>query len=257
MEVSPRLLFSAASSAHSESVNSALTIRAFVKRRKQFRDLITANSNLTYSRYWRLVALSSVDFCFTIPLATWNIVANASQGTVHPYVSWHYAHWGYSRVFQFPRIVLEKYPVTVYSLETTRWAAVLCAFVFFGFFGFADEAKKNYRLLASTVTKRLGYTTFTESTAISDSYVYSSFSFRFRPCANESTILFTAWSSLVPARRPVFRFQCSSAKKLKRRGIHSIPSRISCRPRSSSTSTISSSNPTPLRTSRIRPAPRV
>jgi pheromone a factor receptor len=64
-------------------------------------------------------------------------------------------------------------PVQIASLETTRWAAVLCAFVFFAFFGFADEARKNYRALASNVSKRLGYTTFTESAAISDSMVKS------------------------------------------------------------------------------------
>jgi pheromone a factor receptor len=150
-----------------------LTIRAFMQRRKQFRDLITANANLTYSRYWRLIALSSVDFCFTIPISIWTIVSSIKFGSVHPYVSWEYAHWGYSRVFQFPKVVYGKNPIAVYSLETQRWAVVLCAFVFFGFFGFADEAKKNYRLLASTVTKRLGYTTFTESAAISDSMVKS------------------------------------------------------------------------------------
>ncbi|KAF9791976.1 STE3-domain-containing protein [Thelephora terrestris] len=149
----------------------ALTIRAFMKRRKQFRDLITANSNLTYSRYWRLVALASLDFCFTIPFATWGVVGPALWSEVRPWVSWADTHWGYSRVFQFPRILLD--PVSAYSLETTRWAAVFCAFVFFGFFGFADEARKNYRLLASTVTKRLGYTTFSESMAISDSMVKS------------------------------------------------------------------------------------
>jgi len=150
-----------------------LTIHAFMKRRKQFRDLVTANSHLTYSRYWRLVALASVDFCFTIPLAIWAIVGNVLWGDVRPWVSWADTHWGYSRVFQFPKVLLDQNPVTGFSLETTRWAAVLCAFVFFGFFGFADEAKKNYRLLASTVSKRLGYTTFTESAAISDSMVKS------------------------------------------------------------------------------------
>jgi hypothetical protein len=58
----------------------------------------------------------------------------------------------------------------LYALEFSRWAAVICAFVFFGFFGFADEAVKNHYLLASLFTKRLGYTTFTQSTAISDLY---------------------------------------------------------------------------------------
>jgi pheromone a factor receptor len=141
-----------------------------MKRRKQFRDLITANSNLTYSRYWRLVALASLDFCFTIPFATWGVVGPALWSDVRPWVSWADTHWGYSRVFQFPKVLLD--PVTSFSLETTRWAAVLCAFCFFGFFGFADEARKNYRLLASTITKRFGYTTFSEST-ISDSMVKS------------------------------------------------------------------------------------
>jgi len=150
-----------------------LTIRAFMKRRKQFRDLITANTNLTYSRYWRLVALASLDFCFTIPLAIWGIIGPAMWGDIRPWVSWADTHWGYSRVFQFPRILLEQDQVVLTSLETTRWAAVVCAFVFFGFFGFADEAKKNYRLLASTVTKRLGYTTFAETAAVSDSIVKS------------------------------------------------------------------------------------
>jgi pheromone a factor receptor len=149
------------------------TILAFMRRRKQFKDLVTVSSNLTYSRYWRLVALASVDFCFTVPLAIWGIVQNTQTEQVYPWVSWADTHWGYSRVFQFSRVVLDLTPVAVVGLETTRWAAVLCAFVFFGFFGFADEAKKHYRLVASTVTKRLGYTTFTESTAISGSMVKS------------------------------------------------------------------------------------
>ena len=156
-----------------------------MRRRKQFKDLITANSHLTYSRYWRLIALASLDFCLTIPVALWGIVANSTASEVRPWVSWADTHWGYSRVFQFPRIIMDQTPVLVYLLETTRWAAVICAFIFFGFFGFADEAKKNYRLLASTVTKRLGYTTFSETAAISDSYVSSS-SFRFRICFNPS-----------------------------------------------------------------------
>lgn len=149
----------------------ALTIHAFMKRRKQFRDLITTNSNLTYSRYWRLMALASVDFCFTLPLALWGFIGPMFWSEVRPWVSWADTHLGYSRVFQFPRFLMS--PVQIASLETTRWAAVLCAFVFFAFFGFADEARKNYRALASNVSKRLGYTTFTESAAISDSMVKS------------------------------------------------------------------------------------
>jgi pheromone a factor receptor len=126
-----------------------------MRRRKEFRDLVTANSNLTSSHYWRLVALASVDFCFTIPLAICGVVMDANLG-VSPWVSWADTHWGYSRVFQFPRVILYRSPVAIGLFEIARWNTVLCAFVFFGFFGFANEAMENYRLLASTVAKRLG-----------------------------------------------------------------------------------------------------
>lgn len=68
-------------------------------------------------------------------------------------------------------------PVAVAGLETSRWAAVLCAFTFFGFFGYSDEAKKNYRLLAYTITRRFGNSASTESEAISDSYADPSLHF--------------------------------------------------------------------------------
>jgi pheromone a factor receptor len=149
-----------------------LTVRAFMERRKQFKDLMSANSYLTYSRYWRLIALASVDFCFTIPIAVRTIALAALSG-VHPWISWDNTHGNYSRVVQIPRVLLDQDPALVFSLEIARWAAVICAFVFFGFFGFADEAMKNYRLVASTVTKRFGYTTFSESASMSDPMVKS------------------------------------------------------------------------------------
>lgn len=141
-------------------------------RRKQFKDLVSTNAYLTYSRYWRLVALASTDFCFTIPIAVRTIVLGIASGPA-PWVSWADTHSGYSRVFQVPRVLLNQSPSLVISFEITRWAAVICAFVFFGYFGFADEAIKNYRLLATTVTKRFGYTTFTETKSMTDSYVAS------------------------------------------------------------------------------------
>jgi pheromone a factor receptor len=137
-------------------------------RRKQFQDLVSTNAYLTYSRYWRLVALASTDFCFTIPIAVRTIAEGIASGPA-PWVSWADTHSGYSRVFQVPRVLLNQSPALVASFEITRWAAVICAFVFFGFFGFADEAMKNYRLFATTVTKRFGYTTFTETKSMTDS----------------------------------------------------------------------------------------
>jgi len=47
----------------------------------------------------------------------------------------------------------------VISLETTRWFVILCAVVFFAYFGFADEARKNYRAAFGSVAKRVGLST--------------------------------------------------------------------------------------------------
>jgi len=115
--------------------------------------------------------LATVDFTITVPFAIWVIVQNSVFAEVRPWVSWADTHWGYFRVFQIPAVTYDH--TTVVLLELYRWPAVLCAFLFFAFFGFADEAKKNYRLLGSSISKRFGFTTFTESAAISDSMVKS------------------------------------------------------------------------------------
>ena len=64
-----------------------------MKRQKQFKDLVTTNSHLSYSRYWRLVALASLDFIYTIPLSLYFIIHFATSG-VSPWVSWADTHWG-------------------------------------------------------------------------------------------------------------------------------------------------------------------
>jgi pheromone a factor receptor len=147
-------------------LSSAFTLRAFLKRRKQFKDFISTGA-LTYNRYWRLAALATVDFFITLPFSTWWVIRNAVVFPVRPWISWADTHWGYSRVFQFAAVTYDG--PTLAMLEMIRWSPVFCALVFFAFFGFAEEAKKNYRLFASTVTKRFGSTTSTQSTGI-DSY---------------------------------------------------------------------------------------
>jgi hypothetical protein len=41
------------------------------------------------------------------------------------------------------------------DLEMSRWLFLVCAFVFFGFFGFADEARKNYRMAAVFICEKV------------------------------------------------------------------------------------------------------
>jgi len=102
------------------------------------------------------MALAGIELLCTIPLASYDLYLNVSAGLV-PWISWDNVHFGFSRVDQFPAIIWQSFPVLRSSLEITRWAFVICAFIFFAFFGFADEARKNYRSALDSVAKRMGY----------------------------------------------------------------------------------------------------
>ena len=149
-----------------------LTIRAFLKRRKQFRELLARHTNLTYSRYWRLVAVASIDFCLTIPLSIKAIVTNAVL-CPRPLADWVDLHTQRTLIILVTKELAAEFPGALSAIEFNRWSAVLSAFVFFGLFGFADEAMKNYHLLASVIIKPLEYITSTQSTTTSKSYADS------------------------------------------------------------------------------------
>ena len=156
MEVCFGLLLRTSPSTHADPLCLALAVRAFLKKRKRFEELTNSNSTVVRNSYWRLMVMCTGDFCFTIPLATLAIVQNAKEH-VRPWVSWASIHENYFRIDQIPRTVLDAGCADhCYGLEVTRWGAVLCAFVFFAYFGFAEEAKKNYRSLSTAIAKLLG-----------------------------------------------------------------------------------------------------
>ncbi|KAJ7643158.1 hypothetical protein DFH06DRAFT_1477337 [Mycena polygramma] len=78
----------------------------------------------------------------------------APRGVEHGDVSLHDLRVNGAVVGLSPARIILALP----SLETTRWAPVACALLFFGYFGFADEAIKNYRGAFWSVVKRVGYT---------------------------------------------------------------------------------------------------
>jgi len=47
------------------------------------------------------------------------------------------------------------------SLEFNRWMVVVSGLIFFLFFGFADEAQKNYKLAINSIAKRVGLPGYT------------------------------------------------------------------------------------------------
>ncbi|KAJ7909596.1 pheromone receptor [Mycena leptocephala] len=148
------------------AVYCLLSIKSFYHRRAQFKELLASNNNLNLNRYVRLMCLASTDLLFTIPLAIWVLWVNVKVVGLSPWISWEDTHSNFSRVVQVPGIYWRSDPYTVASLETLRWATVACSFLFFGYFGFADEAMKNYRSAFYSVAKRVGYSTAATSSGV-------------------------------------------------------------------------------------------
>ncbi|KAF8884489.1 pheromone A receptor-domain-containing protein, partial [Infundibulicybe gibba] len=141
-------------------VYSVLSIRAFNKSRAQFKALLSSNhSNLNANRYFRLMCLAGVEVLCTVPLGAYAIYLNASVGKISPWRGWADTHSGFSRVDQIPALLWRMNPVISTSVELSRWLPIVCAIIFFGFFGFAEEARKNYRSAVQSIAKHVGVST--------------------------------------------------------------------------------------------------
>ena len=106
--------------------------------------------------YFRLMVLSSIEILGTIPIGTYILVSNVKEG-VGFWQSWASMHSHYSDVYQIPGSIWENDRQFHQGLEMYRWLLVVCAFIFFAFFGFAKEAREHYRLVYTSIASRIGY----------------------------------------------------------------------------------------------------
>ncbi|KAK7435130.1 a-factor receptor [Stygiomarasmius scandens] len=146
------------------------SIIAFNKRRAQFKQLLSRNSNLNANRYWRLMCLAGTEVLLTVPLGAYAMYLDATAGVISPWISFADTHWGFSRIDSFPSILWRASPKSEISIELSRWAPIMCAFIFFVYFGFADEARKNYKAMYGSVAKKLGVTTIGSETKLGSSF---------------------------------------------------------------------------------------
>ncbi|KAI0311157.1 pheromone A receptor-domain-containing protein [Amylostereum chailletii] len=133
-----------------------LTLRAFFKRRAQFNEVISAHSALTVNRYFRLMAIAMVDVVLTVPISAFGIYLAASSNSIRRWISWDDTHFNYGEVDSIPAILWRSSKNGQISVELSRWSVVFSAFVFFAFFGFSMESRKNYSRVFRAVAKRFG-----------------------------------------------------------------------------------------------------
>jgi len=137
------------------SVYCVLTLRTFYRRRQQFKELIASGHQLTFSRYFRLMALSSTDILFTVPLGLLDIITDAQQ-PIYPWRGLSDIHFDFDNIPQVPAVEWLPSLISRESVYVSIWAPIVTAFMFFMFFGFAEEARKHYHLAAVTVARWCG-----------------------------------------------------------------------------------------------------
>ncbi|KAJ7436171.1 pheromone A receptor-domain-containing protein [Mycena galericulata] len=129
------------------AVYCVLSLRAFSARRAAFAQFLSAHNALTPARYLRLSALALTDLLLTVPLASFTIYLNATASPLGPWISFANVHFDFGRIEQIPHFLWAADESSRIAVELTRWASPACALVFFAFFGFAAEARRNYALL--------------------------------------------------------------------------------------------------------------
>ncbi|KDR72316.1 hypothetical protein GALMADRAFT_769055 [Galerina marginata CBS 339.88] len=137
---------------------AVLTIIAFNRRRIEFKELLEKHSNLTSAFYVRLMCFACLELLWTIPVASFFLYVAVKVG-LQPWTNWDDVHFNFSRVVFVPRTVWESDRLATVTNELGRWLGVIGAFNFFAFFGFAEEARMNYRAAYRAVAKVIGIST--------------------------------------------------------------------------------------------------
>jgi Pheromone A receptor len=126
-------------------LSTVANIYQLYKYRRRFKETISSDSSQSRGFYIRLILLSTIEMCGTVPLASYLVASDVRQGVMK--WNWTDVHRNYSRIPQIPKIEWKNNPKIVSTLEMFRWSLVLCAFIFFAFFGLAVEAWQHYRCL--------------------------------------------------------------------------------------------------------------
>ena len=129
-----------------------------MRRRAQFSQFITSNTSLTINRYFRLMSLATIELLFNIPLSVYGLYLNITGRPFYKWKSWADIHSGWYTIDVYPAKLWRSNQQMVVNFELSRWSLIFCALIFFAFFGFADEARKNYRAAYWAVAKRFGIT---------------------------------------------------------------------------------------------------
>jgi pheromone a factor receptor len=102
------------------------------------------------------MSLATVELLFSTPISAYGLYLNATTTDIYPWKSWADTHFDFYTIDVFPAALWRSNTVQLVTMEFSRWTVVFCALLFFAFFGFADEARRQYRMVYWAVAKRFG-----------------------------------------------------------------------------------------------------
>ncbi|KAI0776716.1 pheromone A receptor-domain-containing protein [Trametes elegans] len=138
-------------------VYAFMTLITFLRHRIKFNDVISSSGGaMTVSRYFRLMLLSISEMVCTIPIGAYSIYINNAGVTLSPWISWADTHANFSHVEHVPAFIWRSNRPFLIAVVMGQWVYVFAAFLFFALFGFAEEARKHYRLAFWWVMKWFG-----------------------------------------------------------------------------------------------------
>jgi len=135
-------------------VYAILSFCAFRRIRDQSKVLLSIHSGLTNGRYIRLMFLAAMVAICSLGAQSYALTVSMSDG-IAPWTSFKELHANISVV---PKQSAQHWRSGSDSadLEFDRWLWVICALLFFAFFGFSDEAMKHYRYAMSLAGSYVG-----------------------------------------------------------------------------------------------------
>ena len=136
-----------------------LSTLAFLKRRTVVEEFLNSHSSgINTNRYLRLMCFSAVELTIAFPLSLYNLLNDAINRTVFPWISWEDTHFDFDRFDQLPAVFFEEAPSLKLEIAIQIWSIPLLAYIFFLFFGLGSEQTSRYKRWFYTLLKPFGIT---------------------------------------------------------------------------------------------------
>jgi len=152
------------------TILAPLTLRTFLRHRKEMNELLSSGQDATHNKYTRLMVIACLDTICLLPVDITIIVMSILEGKEnslnYPYVSWKNVHDGeggnapnisLSSIEQVPANEWSTFKWDVFIVKWNEWLYVLHAVMFFCVFGTTPEMRRLYRSVFWFIPERLGY----------------------------------------------------------------------------------------------------